>query len=352
MTALALTLEAAAQMMREAVKDRSYRATPLGLEVARYYRWKKNEWGAAAETMRDYEAILARLVLYHPDLELDDYTPPAGTELLRRCWDNHWGEASARTRSKVRSVWTDFFEFCVRERGLVGNPARALAAPKKRDVPIEVFSHEFVERVVAAQTYTADELGCILLLRYGLRRGGLANVQFKHFDHSRELLTVYTKGGRIYPVPIVDAPFWLKLQALRLEQGLGPDSFLIYRQDTRRMRVPADRAQETIDLGNGRVQTYAWIARRLHDRHPTGKLVHLWWYRCLERAGLVAKGTTGGTNMHRGRHTAITNLQRATHDLKLAQLLAGHADIRSTARYAQMDTADLAEALQRTYGEN
>jgi integrase/recombinase XerD len=48
-----LTLAAAARMMRNALRDRSCRATPLGLEIARYYRWKKNEWGATAETLRD-----------------------------------------------------------------------------------------------------------------------------------------------------------------------------------------------------------------------------------------------------------------------------------------------------------
>jgi site-specific recombinase XerC len=87
------------------------------------------------------------------------------------------------------------------------------------------------------------------------------------------------------------------------------------------------------------------VTRRRHDRKPTGKLVHLWWYRCLERAGRVEKGTTSGMRMHRGRHTAATDFQRAHHDLRLTQLLLGHAVIRSTARYAQLDTADLAKAL-------
>jgi hypothetical protein len=57
----ALTLAGAAGIMREALRDHSYRSTPLGLEVARYYRWKKNEWGATASTLVDYEAILAKL---------------------------------------------------------------------------------------------------------------------------------------------------------------------------------------------------------------------------------------------------------------------------------------------------
>ena len=71
-----LTIAEAARIMRDALRDRSYRATPLGLEIARYYRWKKNEWGATAETLRDYEAILAKLASFHADLELADFTPP------------------------------------------------------------------------------------------------------------------------------------------------------------------------------------------------------------------------------------------------------------------------------------
>ena len=348
---VAYDLGLASRILREALKDRAYRATPLGLEVARYYRWKKNEWGAAPDTMRDYEGVLRRLALFCADTEIAEFEPPAGTELLRQCWDHHWADKSPRTRAKVRSVWVDFFEWCVRERRMIGNPARPLAPPKKHDTPIEVFSPDFVEQLISSQEYVADELGCVLLVRYGLRRGALANVRLKHFDAAREIVTVYTKGGRIYPLPIVDKAFWLKLAAFRLEHGLNGDHFLIYRQDTRRMRVDLDQASEIVDLGNGKRQGYAWVLRRLHERKPTGKLVHLWWYRCLERAGLVVQGATSGTNMHRGRHTAITNLQRATHDLKLAQMLAGHKDIRSTARYAQMDTRDLAAALEHTYPE-
>jgi site-specific recombinase XerC len=340
----ALTLANAARIIRTAIRDRSYRATPLGLEVARYYRWKKNEWGATAETLRDYEAILARLASFHADLELTDFAPPVGTERLRECWDWFWGERSARTRAKVRSVWIDFFEWAVRERGLTGNPARALAAPKKRDVPTEIFPPSVVERIIGAQTYPADIIGVTLILRYGLRRGGIANAQRRHFDLERRLLTVYTKGGRVYPVPLPDDGLWLALGRLDLEAQWQDDDWLLYHQDTRRMRVDPEDAEEIITIKKEQIG-YAKVTRRRHDRKPSGKLVHLWWYRCLERAGVVPKGTTGGMHMHRGRHTAATELQRSHHDLRLTQLLLGHADIRSTARYAQLDTADLAQAL-------
>jgi hypothetical protein len=106
-----LTLADAARMMREALKDRSYRASPLGLEVGHYCRWKKNEWGARPETLRDYEAILAKLALDHADLDLGDFEPPVGTERLREFIDNRWGERTGRTRAKVISVLRDFFAY-------------------------------------------------------------------------------------------------------------------------------------------------------------------------------------------------------------------------------------------------
>jgi site-specific recombinase XerD len=115
------------------------------------------------------------------------------------------------------------------------------------------------------------------------------------------------------------------------------------------MRAALEEAEEILTVGGERVR-YANVTRRRHDRQPTGKLAHRWWYRCLERAGVIAEGATSGMNMHRGRHTAATELQRAQHDLRLTQLLLGHSDIRSTARYAQLDTADLAEALREMQG--
>jgi site-specific recombinase XerC len=340
-----LTLADAARMMREALRDRSYRATPLGLVVGHYYRWKKNEWGATESTLIDYEAILAKLALFHADLELCDFTPPLGTERLRETWDHFWGDRSARTRAKVRSVWIDFFEWAVRERGLHGNPARPLAAPKKRDVPTETFPPSIVQRIIGAQSYPADIIGTALILRYGLRRGAIVNARRRDFDFERRLLTVRTKGGRIHPLPLPDDALWLALGRLDLEAQWQDEQWLLYRQDTRRRRVDLEDAEEVLTISGAQVG-YANVTRRRHDRQPTGKLAHRWWYRCLERARVVAEGTTSGMHMHRGRHTAATELQRAQHDLRLTQLLLGHADIRSTARYAHLDTADLAEALR------
>jgi integrase len=241
----------------------------------------------------------------HPPCPIPRHRPPIALhvrwaeERLRECWDWHWGERSARTRAKVRSVWIDFFEWCVRERGLKGNPARPLAAPKKRDVPTETFPPSVVERIIGAQTYPADVVGATLILRYGLRSGGIVAARRRDFDLERRLLTVNTKGGRIYSLPLPDESLWLALGRLDLEAQWEDEHWLLYRSDTRRMRVQLEEAEEIITLG-GRQVGYARVTRRRHDRQPTGKLAHLWWYRCLERAGLVTAGTRSG-NEHAPR---------------------------------------------------
>jgi integrase len=69
--------------------------------------------------------------------------------------------------------------------------------------------------------------------------------------------------------------------------------------------------------------------------------MHRWWGKCVERAGISYR------RMHEARHTAITEFLRSTGNLKLAQMLAGHADIGTTANiYAHLDTSDLEAALK------
>jgi site-specific recombinase XerD len=51
-------------------------------------------------------------------------------------------------------------------------------------------------------------------------------------------------------------------------------------------------------------------------------------------------------------HTAITDFLRFSGNLKLAQQLARHKDISTTANiYAHLDDMDLEDALRRLHGE-
>src|SRR4051794_3569663 len=158
-----LTLGEAARIIREAVKDKSYRATPVGLEVAHFIRWFRNEYGATSETLRDYEAILAKLAIDHADLELADFEPPIGTTRLREFIDARWGGAAPRTRKKVRSVLMSFFKWAQAEFKVHGNPVVAIRSPRLRDVERELFASEDIAHIVEAQAELRDRVALKLL---------------------------------------------------------------------------------------------------------------------------------------------------------------------------------------------
>lgn len=60
-----------------------------------------------------------------------------------------------------------------------------------------------------------------------------------------------------------------------------------------------------------------------------------------------AKASVTDFRMHDLRHTALTRLMRETGNLKLAQKLAGHKDITTTARYAHASLDDLRAGMER-----
>ena len=323
MTSHSLRLAEAARIMREALRDRSYRATSLGLEVARYYRWKKNEWGATAETLRDYEAILAKLALDHADLELTDLEPPVGTERLREFIDHRWGEAAPRTRGKVISVLRDFFAYQIREQRLSANPALPISRPRRRDSTRGTFSESDIAKLLSACSRQRDRVAVLLLFRLGLRKGELARLQFRHYDGRN--LTVRGKGGKVRLIPVVDDDLRLEFERHILDRGPSPDEFLLY---------PEKIGPEFYGGPVGVI----WESR---TSEMSLTATHRWWTRRLKDAGLPHRP------MHEARHTAITQFLRDTGNLKLAQMLAGHADISTTANiYAHLDTSDLETALR------
>ena len=74
--------------------------------------------------------------------------------------------------------------------------------------------------------------------------------------------------------------------------------------------------------------------------------MHDWWYRCLQRAGIVAEGVTSGERMHKARHTAGQRLLDATGNLKAVQKLLGHESIQTTGDiYTDWDIQQLADSL-------
>lgn len=318
----ALTLAQAARMMREAVVDRTYQTFPIGQDVAEYL-WQKRK-RLTKDSYRKYEGTLRTLAGHFLDLDLADLEPPVGRQRVEEFMDRQWGHLEPRTYNSNLSIVSDFFQWTVREGRLHGDPTLRIERAKARGVHREVFTADARRAILAENPDLRDRLALRLLLDYALRKAALGAVQFKHFDHARKRLTIFTKGGKVRNVPIPDPAFWDDLGRLLIDTGAQPDWYLL----------PAAR-------GNRHA------SRPMHTKQRSAHSLHNWWYARLTAAGIVATGTTKGERMHKARHSAGQRLLDHTGNLKAVQQLLGHQSVATTGDiYVGWDEAALAASLE------
>lgn len=316
----------------DAVKDRSYRSTPLGSIVARYYMWKQDEWGATENTLRDYEIPLAYLCQQHPTLTLTEFEPPDGRELVREFLHHNWGSRAPRTRAKNLSILRDFFRWCQERDLMKGDPTLGIRRPKLRDPDRQVYAASEPPLILDSAKRLRDRCAVGILIEFGIRKGELAGLRLRDYDADRQRIRVRGKGGKVRILPIVSKGLIADLDTHwrdRLEKG-SLDEYLLYpeKRGPRHSKDEADSAPISL----------LWEDRK---RPLSPAAMHNWWKARLRDAGVPAT-----RKMHEMRHTALTDLLRATHNLELVKKMAGHASIQTTAMYLHFDVDDLAEALQ------
>lgn len=323
-TSPALTLAEAQRIVREAMRDKSYQQLAMGGYAAAFLRGKRKRLTDAS--YRDYESSLDKFCRYFLDLDLADFEPPVGRERVEEYLDHQYGGLAPGTYNKQLSILHTFFEWHIVRGDLHGDPTLGIEKARKDEVYRTTFSHDDIRAIIASQDDVRDRIACHLLLDYGLRKGALKSVKFRHFDHWRKRLTIFSKGGTVRQIPLPDPMFWMELEQHVLEAQATPDHFLMCRQ-----RI-TPRA--------------GWT--RFPDKPMGDHGLHNWWYRCLERGGVVAMGTTSGERMHKARHTAGQRVLDATGNLKAVQKLLGHASIQTTGDvYADWDIDQLATTMAR-----
>lgn len=332
-----LTWGEVAMMMRAAVKDKSYQRTPVGVLVARYLRWFKNEWGATQTTVRDYEAILARMSLTLADRELIDVS----TEDLRAVIDL-WGDQSARTRQKVTSIVRAFWSWCEEEGHIAISPAYRIRRPRAERRVARPLPLGARPALLEAAKHPRDRLGLFCLLTLGIRRNELAGIQIRDFDPHRRTLRVFGKGQKERIIPLrgpIAAELGLLLSTDLPHVGRlpEPDDFLIY---------PVDRRAG----GKGPEGQTIWTRHGRPKDRISMPAIHRWWYGIAQDAGLVGLGVTSGLNMHQARHAFAMELRRVA-GVEAASQALGHADLSTTLGiYGHQDGADLERAMD-TYAD-
>jgi integrase/recombinase XerC len=299
------SLALAALIRVEAMKDKSYRVSPVGGEVGRYMRALR--WSDKAQnTLDSYETVLSRLALDFAHYQsLDEFT----IETLREFLDQHWGESAAATRANRLAAVRSFFTWAVEEGRATTNPADTIKPPKVRNRERHAYKPDLIHALIHAQPLLRDRIALTLLGRLGLRRNELRLLRLHDFDLHEGTVLVHGKGGKQVILPLGFAHLKSDLEVFLIARNL--DEYLLFARN---------RTEEPMD----------------------GSSVHRWFKRCLERAGLPAK-----IEMHELRHSAAHNLWRRSGNLLLVQQLLRHESSVTTQRYVHPNRDDLSAALER-----
>jgi integrase/recombinase XerD len=226
---------------------------------------------------------------------------------------------AARSRARKLSALRQFFRFLEREEAVAANPAELLDSPRlPRRLP-KVLGEREVETLLAAPdpaTPAGQRDGALLEVLYatGLRVSELVGLTLKQLDLRRGVVRPLGKGSKERVVPMV-APAVEKLQ-LYLSQG--------------RPR-----------LLQGRQSPYVFLNRR------GGKLSRQGFWKILKN--YARELGVRDLSPHTLRHSFATHLLSRGANLRVLQLLLGHADLATTQIYTHLDAARLKEIHRKAH---
>lgn len=263
------------------------------------------ERGAAANTLAAYRRDLeaARVVL--GDVAGADTDALEG---LGAAWSDLAGSSLARRCSALRQ----FYGFLVDEGLRKDDPSGALPRPRTRRPLPRLLSHDEVERFLAradeeAQGDRPDAVRLLALLELlygsGLRATELVSLPLAAVPRDAPFLHVTGKGGQQRMVPV----------STRARAVLS--RWLALRKGTSRFLFPSSGA--------------------------SGYLTRVRLFQLLR--GLAARAGLDPERVspHVLRHAFATHLLEGGADLRVLQMLLGHADIATTQIYTHVDSAKL-----------
>lgn len=311
-----------AELRRDAVKDKSYRLTPIGKLAGRFLdEIAFNSY--SDRTVEGRESILARLALDFADHELAEIVKGDLTDFLAE----HWGGCAHNTRATNHSHVKTFFDWAYADDHIPVNPARNLKAPRAQDTERVSHSPEDVRTLIRAQPSLRDRCGLLTLYWCGLRRNELRAIQWRHVDLANRVLTVFGKGATVLEQNIPE-PLGVEYERLILYKGAKSDDYLLYPQKV------------------GRYGQFPVYSEDVIWEDPTRPLsvsaIDKWWQRCVARSGL------DHFPMHELRHTAGTHFHQAGHDIVATQHFLRHKNPATTIRtYIHTDRVRSVADVQR-----
>ena len=289
--------------------------TTLAPLIRRYIRYLKLERNYSPNTIDAYRHDL-HLLLIHlsgqgltpTDVKLDDLQRFAA-------WIHERGigpKSQARILSGVRT----FYHYLVVDGYLEVDPTELLESPHLPKHLPEYLTTEEVDRLEAAIDLTSAEghrnrAIIEVFFSCGLRVSERVELKLSNLFLNERFMRVEGKGGKERLVPIS-------------QRAVG--ELELWFDDRRRMRIKPGE------------DDYVFLNRRGH--HLTRTMILIMVKRLGEAAGI--KKTL---SPHTLRHSFATALLRGGADLRVIQVLLGHADIATTEIYTHMDDESLRQAV-------
>ena len=285
--------------------------------IERFRRHLSDERGLSAHTVQGYRRDLAVFARYLESMRERDWPAvSAGTVRSFVAW-RHRNSVGGRSIQRGLSALRTFFDFCVREGVMTGNPARAVSAPKaSRRLPNALDTDRTGALVeVGGEDPLSLRDRAMLELTYssGLRLSELCALAVRDVDLEGGLVKVLGKGRKVRVVPVGR-----------------------YAREAVRAWLPA-RA-ELADAG----QSALFVSRR--GRRISPRAVQA---RFSKRA--MESGIGVHVHPHMLRHSFATHLLESSGDLRAVQELLGHADIGTTQVYTHLDFQHLAAVYDRAH---
>jgi integrase/recombinase XerD len=226
---------------------------------------------------------------------------------------------AARSRARRLSALRQFFRFLQREEKLAQNPVELLDSPRLPQRLPRVLAEGEVAALLAAPdpgTPLGQRDDALLELLYatGLRVSELVGLTLKQLDLRRGVVRPLGKGRKERLVPMVPQAV-AKLQ-LYLSQGR-----------------PA--------LLQGRESPYLFVNRW------GGRLTRQGFWKVIKH--YARRAGVQDLSPHTLRHSFATHLLSRGANLRVLQMLLGHADLATTTIYTHLDAARLREAHKKAH---
>jgi integrase/recombinase XerD len=226
---------------------------------------------------------------------------------------------SARSRARRLSALRQFFRFLQREERLPANPVELLDSPRLPLKLPQVLSEQEVEALLGAVDPSSpqgqrDAALLEVLYATGLRVSELVGLTVKQVDLRRGVVRPLGKGHKERLIPMV--PQAVEKLKLYLTEG---------------------RSQ----LLKGKDSLYVFVNQR------GGPLSRQGFWKILQRYARLAG--LGRLSPHTLRHSFATHLLARGANLRVLQLLLGHADLATTQIYTHLDAERLKLAHKKAH---